>query len=186
MWYKCLDISYCVPQTHLLFTTFIVRQISVSLIFCNRLWLFILPCSPFYKTLPFVFGGEFRKDPAHYCLHEFLLTCSKHTDRNVVLTQLLLTCKVREMLKGAAPQVLEMHDIRRCWRASFADCTILEMHDIRRCWRASFADCTIFPLTRHGFIALSSFCLRAFSADNPYILRTSDTFVSFVLLRFLP
>ena len=167
MWYKCLDISYCVPQTHLLFTTFIVRQISVSLIFCNRLWLFILPCSPFYKTLPFVFGGEFRKDPAHYCLHEFLLTCSKHTDRNVVLTQLLLTCKVREMLKGAAPQVLEMHDIRRCWRASFADCTI-------------------FPLTRHGFIALSSFCLRAFSADNPYILRTSDTFVSFVLLRFLP
>jgi len=71
------------------------------------------------------------------------------------------------MLKGAALEVLELYDIR--W-----------------CWRASFADCTISPSTRHGFIALSSFCLRAFSADNPYILGTSDTFVPFVLLRFLP
>jgi hypothetical protein len=70
------------------------------------------------------------------------------------------------MLKGAALEVLEMYDIRRCWRASFADCTI-------------------FPSTRHGFIALSSFCLRVFSVDNPYILGTFDIFVSFVLLRFL-
>ena len=78
-------------NNHLLFTKFIVRQISVCLSFCNRRWLFILPCSPFYKTFPFVFGGEFRKDSAHYCLHKFLLTCSKPTDWNAVLTQLLLT-----------------------------------------------------------------------------------------------
>jgi hypothetical protein len=88
-------------KNHLIFTKFSVRQISVSLIFCNRLWLFILPCSPFYKTFPFVFGGEFRKDPAHYCLHKFLLTFSKPTDRNAVLTQLLLKC-----VKCA-----------RCWKA---------------------------------------------------------------------
>jgi len=48
-----------------------------------------LPCSPFYKTFRFVFGGEFRKDPAHYCLHKFLLTCSKPTDWNAALTLLL-------------------------------------------------------------------------------------------------
>lgn len=65
------------------------------------------------------------------------------------------------MLKGAALEVFEMYDIRRCWRASSADCTfpphILDMDLL--------------------LSALSACAL--FAADNPYILGTSDTFVSF-------